>query len=466
MLPKDPVFTVINNHRLPVNRKGIPIKTFLKTYYEDYIENINSAIKNLEDKFLSKEFYEKLKSHLPIIKDLTRDILDIYDYLDSSDMVETSKKVDCLLDNIKGYLYTKKNINPDFYRIRPDNLNYTRKDLFHIPLTKRQYIKPYRYSIAGYPCLYLSDSKELCWFECGMPKEFSVSKFRFEPDKGRKLKLIDFSIQPVDLISSIPIWYYNYKEDKDKIDDYLINYLITHPLRTACSIIVSNKSLPFIEEYTFPQLLLVWIRQYDYFDGIAYTSSSAIEAAHEWNSYNVVFPARDIENGYCKKLSKMFKISKPVKVNLREQLIRYNDKINTIKEFVEYLENKIKKGELYYLYREIVSLCKSFLLIFNELRFGNYSNPELLNQVMDTIDLFSYLIVKNQEHFEGKAILEASSNHIAIDSDEVKKRFADIINQFKSEVHPILFEFRDYVNIIRCNTSFKEDSLEYISGNS
>jgi hypothetical protein len=379
----DPVLKLIKEYRLPISRDEKSVKNFLTNYFKNYIESLSAAIVTGKNRLMRDEFYISLETSIKTVKRLADGIIEILDAFDLAEMKLTYEKLNEILFKVKDYLYLKDFGNsryvPDFYRIRIGSSQYSREDLFHIPLSKRKYIKPYRYSIAGYPCLYISDSIELSWFECGMPNEFSVSKFRYSRNKHGEFKLIDFSKNPMDLITSVPIWYHNRPEDKDKIDEYILKYLISHPLRAACSIKVKDRNVPFIEEYIFPQLLLLWIRQHDYFDGVAYSSSSAIEAAHDWNSYNIVLPAKNIKNDFCENLMGMFKISSPKKITLSQLVENYEGKIISVRSFLNDVEYKYMNGKNYYLFRELISLCKSFLFIIvnghDKIRINGHEKP-------------------------------------------------------------------------------------------
>ena len=194
ILEKDSIFVVIKNHRLPISRDGLSIKDFLKIYFDEYIVSLRYALSSKSENFLRIETYEKLKTKLPIIEKLCKNILEIFTLYDNANLQILYKKLDELMKSLELYLYVSEinmsdeGIHPYYYRIRAENNDrFDRKDLFHIPIDKRHLIKPYRYSIAGYPCLYMASSIELCWFECGMPKVFSVSQF--ETQKVDKIKI-------------------------------------------------------------------------------------------------------------------------------------------------------------------------------------------------------------------------------------------------------------------------------------
>lgn len=372
-----------------------------------------------------------------------------------------------MMEKIKDYLeieYLGLNGNErlkTFYRIREGDSDYSRLDLFHIPMFKRNLIKSYRYSIPGYPCLYLSTGKELCWFECGMPKKFSYSAFQLQTDE--KIKLINFSIQPNDLVSSVPIWYANHPEDKNKIDEYVLKYLIIHPLRVSCSLQVSERNNAFIQEYIISQLLLLWVRKNNEFDGIAYSSCSAIEKAHEWNYYNIVFPAKELEKGYCKRLSSLFKITQPVKVGMCNLFESWSSEIEKVRDFVGKLEYRYYNGKKLYLYREILLLCKSFIILFDSLLTDNYYNAEAIYQTIDTLNLMSYIIKENIETFSQHAVDKFITLYPNVKKEEIENEFLEVVNDFSNDVKPILCELWNYIS--RVNSIFNIDfsTLEYLN---
>lgn len=210
---------------------------------------------------------------------------------------------------------------------------------------KRSLINSYRYSIPGYPCLYLSTGVEMCWFECGMPKHFSYSAFKLNASDEQPINLINFSIAPVDFISTIVCCYNNCKtcNERTYLNNLILKYLVSFPLRAACSISVINRNVPFIEEYIFPQQLLLWLRDKLDFDGILYRTCSAIESAYNWNYINLVMPAKCIRGSYCENLTHMFELTPPVKVDVNKSLLKYSNKIDDVKKCLKMIESSIWK---------------------------------------------------------------------------------------------------------------------------
>lgn len=66
---------------------------------------------------------------------------------------------------------------------------------------------------------------------------------------------------------------------KDLVRKYLLKYLCTYPLRSACSVVVEHPEGKFKEEYIVSLLLLQWVVNDTDFDGISYESCK--------DSYNV-----------------------------------------------------------------------------------------------------------------------------------------------------------------------------------
>lgn len=139
------------------------------------------------------------------------------------------------------------------FRIRElsDSSDYLPRDTFHVPTTKREVISSSRYSIAGYPSLYLTDSLELANREVGLPALAIASRFRMlDPHK-----ILDFGIRPDDFDFS--------GQSSHKLSqEFIFSYLCWYPLLAACSFIRANSPhQQFHDEYIIPQLLMQWLRK-------------------------------------------------------------------------------------------------------------------------------------------------------------------------------------------------------------
>ena len=204
-----------------------------------------------------------------------------------------------------------------YYRIRsnpPAVLD--RKSLFHIPYNDNHLIGTERYSMPGYPCLYLASHAVLAWYECGKPQKFGIAKFYIPHEEENRFKFIDFSEKLLPLQNSFSNWFHN-EEDKQAVRNYLLKYIYTYPLRAACSVVVEHQGAKFIEEYIVPQLLLQWVRNDDDFDGIRYESCSGLDEVRGLGGHNIVLITKQFDrDGYDVKLRNCIKLGWPERYDL------------------------------------------------------------------------------------------------------------------------------------------------------
>ncbi|WP_139164800.1 hypothetical protein [Clostridium gasigenes] len=353
----------------PLDRGQLEVKDFLTIHFESYIEDIKLALNSNDDKKF-EGVYLSLEKELSVIKDLCNDIIGIFESYDSAKMLDVYTKFESMMNKIEKYLNIKSlskaqenTIRYNLYRIRLGSEKYDKKGLFHIPMDKRYLMKSYRYSIPGYPCLYISSQKELCWFECGMPKEFSWSEFSTkkttETEAVNDVKIICFSDRQWDFASRMQIHYSNYQGNQEvisRLDEEIIKYLVVYPLRAACSIKVLNRDAQYIEEYFLPQQLMLWLRNSNGYSGFMYTSSSSNDNAQGWQGHNFVFPAKEIKEKYCERLMGLFDQTEPVLVDKKSKI---DDDIKILEEFIENIS--IQKA-IYTItpINKIISICEKF----------------------------------------------------------------------------------------------------------
>ena len=211
----------------------------------------------------------------------------------------------CLIGGAKG---TANDINycwqgegTYFYRIRTKASPYTypAKEMFHVPFDMRNKLKTCRYSIPGFPCLYLGRSIYGCWEEMRQPalKDFCVS-----------------ALQPTEELKLLDLRY----DQQINSESKLTSYLSIFPLILACSVPVKSDEDSFKPEYIIPQLTLQTILKYRPqtwgADGIIYTSTRK-NSANPWNDKpelweSIALPVyKSQPQGLCPQLSKKFKIT-------------------------------------------------------------------------------------------------------------------------------------------------------------
>ena len=199
-----------------------------------------------------------------------------------------------------------------------------RQRIFHVPFSMRSKMSTQRYSIPGFPSLYLGTSVELCCMEMNKdPQRDYICVSRFELQTDERINIFfDSEQSPIFDNDEFKIFDVSIKPDtaikKTGHDDGKIKYIKWYPLISACSYIRAMRDTPYSAEYIIPQLFLQWARsEYEeavvgikYFSCVSWLASTL--------GYNYVFPstgtpyhARKTITDYCARLSHRFKLTAP-----------------------------------------------------------------------------------------------------------------------------------------------------------
>lgn len=198
------------------------------------------------------------------------------------------------------------------YRMRKVDLEEQRKlkpkDMFHIPLDKRGIVETQRYSVPGYPCLYLAQSVYGCWEEMGRPDfgTVMVSKFVSQTD----FKVLDLRI-PSEA---------NWDENMEKC-------VLFFPLVIASMVQVKNGKDTYKPEYLIPQLLTEWVISHnrdnkpeDEILGIMYTSAQKNDdfdfPNNSCDNYAIPVLKPLGSKKYCDRLEAVFHLTSPTYYDL------------------------------------------------------------------------------------------------------------------------------------------------------
>ena len=164
------------------------------------------------------------------------------------------------MELIKGILPIKTIHNRTFYRMRADDGITEKKEFYHLPFDKIHLSKSERFSIEGYPCLYLGYSKRVCEMEISSG---SLARFALK--------------EPLDNILDLTLGQGDGKNDIPEID-----LVKVYPLIASCyivpfySVIQEKECRPdktfFREEYIIPQLLTLYLKEEGIANGIIYYS--------------------------------------------------------------------------------------------------------------------------------------------------------------------------------------------------
>lgn len=251
------------------------IKAQIKTSKENVLENIS----------MSKELIAKVLKYYSEAK-IAESISELKEYVLNNKLLLT-----LTIDSA-----TNKE-DKNWYRMRNQEKHkrvYSSNEMFHIPFELRGKVNTQRYSLPGYPCLYISRSIWATWEEMHEPKLADFSVARLEPQNSFDvLDLRMINIETVD----------NYELDK---------VLSTLPLIISCSIKVLNPDDNFKPEYIIPQLVMLALVADEKRIGCAYTSTQR-NPFFNWDMRkldNIALPVHFVEKeGLCPKLKSYFQIT-------------------------------------------------------------------------------------------------------------------------------------------------------------
>ena len=282
----------------------------LKTLYDKYLQ-ILSEFSLLDDMSCS------IKDYNYIVKDIRKyknKILNLFDNYSKGKFAEAAKIEKTLFfpsanASSASSMFPHATIMPETYWFRSRRLEFNRrfgnKDLFHVPFEKRGKIGASRYSIPGYPCLYLGATINCAVEETGNDVISAVSCFK----NMRELDSYDFR-------------FFSPNANDDMV--YLNKALVTYPFKIAASIPVGTykykEQWVYKEEYVIPQLLLHCALRKNGPDKpqcIMYTSTKAIVDSSITPSDfplhdNIVVPTLYSRGeGICGYLNAMFTMTSP-----------------------------------------------------------------------------------------------------------------------------------------------------------
>ena len=176
-------------------KKAEDFRKFVYRLLDEFVEKLNTIHKS-NMQFDNIDF--SMDSIIARQKHLVSYIKKALDYYyDGKPAKAYQSLVDGLESNVKDYS-TILNIrsfpaNSNFYRLRvwKDNYPLPSDEFFHIPFDKRGKVKTQRFSIPGFPSLYLGTTVYVCWEELNRPNinEFQAVRLKNIQD----IKVIDLS---------------------------------------------------------------------------------------------------------------------------------------------------------------------------------------------------------------------------------------------------------------------------------
>jgi len=347
-----------------------------REFYEDLDSLLTTYQELIMDSSLNEQIYSSVHKICNYVLNVVRTYLHGYP-------AEAYNKLAALMNILKEQpMYADPKSIGNLYRMTKvdENIN-DRSRIFHAPYTVRTKIATYRYSIAGHPCLYLSDSLTLSDLETSLfstKGKAIAARFKLctsskhdreEGVEPREITILELGYRPQDLAISedkisLPnreshnrnrvAFYKSIKCSDDNIESecssqtYRCNaverYILWYPLILACSYVRTNRSNPFASEYIVPQLLTQWLRYNNrgQLIGIRYFSCYSKEASIL--GVNYVFPSsgepiilRDGIQQYCPQLNEAFLMTET------EYLPEYKS--------IKQLESSLKKASCKHAFR-------------------------------------------------------------------------------------------------------------------
>lgn len=396
-------------------RNDVSVSKFLEGHFKEYIDDVENGVTGKND-LLDKKIIQDVSNELNVLRELCEKIIEVISTFEAGHIKQAYDKAYELLNKHQSLLLTKKLDDQClhvFSRIRLGNFKEKEKsELFHIPKDKNNLIGGYRYSVAGFPCLYLSNSLELCWYECNMPKKFSFCQMKIAKDE--KIKLLDFTQRPMDFFSYQITNYLNYlhisKENQIKAISFQIkNYILSYPIVASCSMIVKDRGNKFVPEYIMPQILMQWIRESTDVDGVMYMSSLNNSLNKGMGAFNIALPCKLFrDDGLCESLTRKMEVSDIEYIDIIEY---FNQQKKNLLDEISKLKNKVwmfmihskcKGGYL----NQMIELCDYINITYKAILEDKYVNGELIFNFINCMDTFISFFKRNKATIIEKTIIK------------------------------------------------------------
>lgn len=197
------------------------------------------------------------------------------------------------------------------YRVRGERNLKDSKELFHTPFELRNRCGSYRYSILGYPSLYLAGSLDTSLAECRIDNNvYSAVCFR----SVSPLCCADLSLPNREL----SFW-----------ERYSL--VLFYPLIFACGLKVKEETRPFKPEYVIPQILFQIISERSDLMGVSYTSTRMEHVDFRdsrQRNFVLIVPKADQSKGQSEVLAESLTCTMPISPEVGDDSLAVERKLN------------------------------------------------------------------------------------------------------------------------------------------
>ena len=236
------------------NVMELPLYFALGKSFEYNLANFSSQyLKLLKENNVDNESIE-------IVDGLTKKLMETVNKYLNGKVVSAYSAFKDAMEIIEDILPIKQIEKGTFYRMRAECGLTELTEFYHLPFDKIHLSKSERFSIEGYPCLYLGYSKRVCEIEISSG---SLASFILK--------------KPLDNILDLTLGQGDGEKDISEI-----NLVKVYPLIASCYIVPFYSTLQckecrpdksfFREEYIIPQLLTLYLKETDLANGIIYYS--------------------------------------------------------------------------------------------------------------------------------------------------------------------------------------------------
>ncbi len=311
---------------------------FKKLFINDFLmclsENHKLCEKHLKIRYINIIIENFKKIEIEEIDNFFEKLIEVYkNWISGKALVAMQSLHQLLTDkNIlnKEEVFNLRNML--FFRGRENfGIPYNRYDMFHIPYDKRYLVKNQRFSLSGYPLLYLNCSIKGVSHELEIENnqdKFVFSYFHFKNVEPEIENSIYSFTNPFKIFFNDKNKFMNMTEEKTYINSYKMENLKIKILKLILSSFClfekrvqhkkqeeEGKSI-FFEEYVIPQIFTQILKVNDFY-GIFYPSTRINEftqsSLYDENNFNLVyFPTYNSERHYDYNLFKNLDISTPI----------------------------------------------------------------------------------------------------------------------------------------------------------
>jgi len=304
----------IDDFKPPYHYKGD-----FKQHLTELLKKFVTELKSRKDEILKSTVEispSALDKTIASVEHLSSQIIRTLNYYYDGDLKEAIESIHKVMDKklLSDISPSSFETGTAFYRVRKKRsaAGLKAKELLHIPFEQRGKVLTQRFSIPGYPSLYLGNSIYTCWEElhrCQLDEIHAIKYVNL-----RAIKYVDLTVNRFLDVS----WYVKNNKEKYRGDmAFLMKSVRTWPLIVACSIKVQKPMDNFKPEYIFPQLLLQFVKKAKDISAIKYTSTHVTLRSVNDDFANIVMPVKSRnDEGYCSEICNAFNYSKPYSYEL------------------------------------------------------------------------------------------------------------------------------------------------------